>query len=513
MSIKKSPQEIKSAILALAPDTEVLLRGEGEYDEKRNPFNLRFDVYPAVIAFCKTTEEAKAVVKIAKKNSAYTFRVRSGAHDHAGECTGDDAIVIDFSQMDGVDLNDDTKIVKIESGVLFEKVIPILNKAGVCITCQTVGVMGFTLGGGLGPWTRLQGMCCEHVVGATFIDKDGKDRFLDINNPEDKALLWALKGGGGFTFGILTELFIQTFAQPKHTLRFTASWINLFGRKKNIAPAIDILEAWEKAIAPGANKNLIGTNLQIHTEKADNIPVHESMHEINFYGYYGTDEDDILGALAKDLESWFPGDLEPVGISVAMYDKDGHKHKENFSFEAYEKKFNVIKVDRDKFSNFVLTSKMVQDAGLGKAGRENLIRTLQSEHVDPFAWKAHVHTYVTLGSISGNYYDQGFERATFPEGVSFPFQKSPYTIQYQVWWNETERDKEYYDEAKVAKARKWLKEAREFDFPQTKGSFISFKDAAIPIKEYFLESYDRLHTIKKEQDPDNFFGSATTIKA
>ncbi|MFK8162454.1 MAG: BBE domain-containing protein [Lewinella sp.] len=58
----------------------------------------------------------------------------------------------------------------------------------------------------------------------------------------------------------------------------------------------------------------------------------------------------------------------------------------------------------------------------------------------------------------------------------------------------------------------WISEARDFEFPQTSGSFISFKDAEIPIQNYFMENYDELVRIKKKVDPTCFFGSATTIK-
>lgn len=547
MTQKKTPSQIKTQIERMGNPPEVLLRGDTGYDESRNPFNLRFNVFPAVIAFCKTTEQAQHVVKVALDNREdYKLRVRSGAHDHEGECTKTDAIVIDFSKMKGFSL-DENNVIRIESGVVFKDVLPMLHEKNISIphgTCETVGVMGFTLGGGWGPWTRYKGMCCEHVVGATMIDAEGKIRNLSINNEADKELLWALRGGGGFTFGILKELFIQTFPQPKHTLRFTATWENLLGGRK-MPPAIQILDHWERAIAAGTNKNLIGTNLQIFAIPEDKLPVEKSMHKMKFYGYYGTDSDDILDELAQDMERWFPGNLEPVGITI-ITSEENH----SYNFDDFENKFNHHQTTKENFFNFgswereshevskkvankefvlehlnhfpsdldtkaphKLSNKLVRENGLGTEGRKNLIRTLRSKHIVDMTQMAHVHTYVTLGSISGNFYGPDFIKPTFPEGVSFPFQKRPYTIQYQVWWDETEEDKKYYDPEKVEKALTWIAEARAFNFPQTSGAFISFKDAEIPIRQYFLENYDQLHEIKKREDPSNFFGSATTIKA
>ncbi len=554
MEPKKTPAQIKEQIEKIEDAPEVLLKGDSSYDEHRNSFNLKFNVYPAVIAFCKTTKQAQHVVKVAMDNrDEYDLRVRSGAHDHEGECTETGAIVIDFSKMKTFDI-DENKVVRIDSGIIFKDVIAFLDANNVSIphgTCETVGAMGFTLGGGWGPWTRHKGMCCEHLVGATMIDAKGEIRNLHIDNEGDKELIWALRGGGGYTFGILTELFIQTFPQPKHTLRFTASWKTLFGGRKMPA-AIQVLDHWEQAIAPGTNKNLLGTNLQIFGNPANSLPIEESIHEMNFYGYYGTDSDDILNELARDMDKWFPGDLSPLTITIITTDKNkkGGKDEHNYNFEDFEDKFNHLQTSPENFLNFgrwereshvlskmiaakedipdalghfppdvdakaphKLSSKMVQQEGLGEAGRKNLINSLRSKHIVDRTQAAHVHTYVTLGAISGNFYGSDFVKPSFPEGVSFPFQKRPYTIQYQVWWNESEEDKAHYDAEKVKEALAWIANARDTEFPQTNGAFISFKDAEIPIETYFLENYDKLHEIKQREDETNFFGSKTTIKA
>jgi len=547
----KTPLEIKKEIQHMPDAPEVLLQGDHDYDKSRNPFNLKFDVFPALIAFCKTTEQAQKVVKVALANRQdYKLRVRSGSHDHEGECTATNAIVIDFSKMNNIsekDIDKD-KVIRVESGVIFEKIIPLLNRKGLCIphgTCKTVGVMGFTLGGGWGPWTRLQGMCCEYVVGATIIDAEGNIRKLTHKNAEDLELLWALKGGGGFTFGILTELYIQTFDQPKNTLRFTALWENMPGGRL-MPPAIKVLEYWENLIAPDTNKNLIGTNLQIFAIPEDESAEAQSFHKIKFYGYYGTDGDDIIGEFDNDMAKWFPEAMKPVEVVIAQsestplpsYSKTADTafeiinipKEDYYDFGNWERESSVVakKVaakefvptalrhfppDNDDKAPHKLSSKLVVESGLGNEGRMNLITTLRSKHILDEDHSASVHCYVTLGAISGNFYNSNFQPLPAPFGVAFPYQKRPYTIQYQVWWNENDEDREHYDPEKVAQALQWIKEARSFNFPQTKGSFISFKDAEVPIENYFQGNYDQLKRLKKKEDPSNFFGSHTTIKA
>ncbi len=526
---KKTPEQIRSEIQAISDPPIVLIENDGpNYDLKRKPFNRRFDIKPAVIAMCRSAEQAAHVVRVVKSNPDYELRVRSGGHDHEAECTATGAVVIDFSEMKQFSIDKKAMRVKIGSGVLFKDIIPSLDENHVSIphgTCETVGAMGFTLGGGWGPWTRKWGMCCEYLVGATIINPDGKIRYLDIENEEDKPLLWALRGGGGFSFGICAEIVLQCMEQPKQTLRFAVKWESTYGH--TIAPAIKILEAWEAVIAPNQNKALLGTNLQIMAIPEDDKSIDESVHDCTFYGYYGADvdsEEALVEMLKKDLNTWFK-DVPPSSREIIKRDqKDQHNfgswHRVSTQYEKLKSKSGVpilgyFPPDIDFPAPHKLTSKLVKEEGLGEEGRKNLIRTLRSTLISKEGIQAHLHTYVTLGAICGNYYTDDFEVKAFPNGCAFPYQKRPYTIQYQAWWNESAEDiqagRKYHVNAYINQAQDWIQEARDFNFPQTRGAFISFKDRSIPTSQYFLESFDQLKAIKKEQDPDNMFRSRKTV--
>jgi FAD/FMN-containing dehydrogenase len=77
---------------------------------------------------------------------------------------------------------------------------------------QTVGwVGGYFAGGGHSPLASLYGMAADQVLAFEVVTADGK--FVTASNNVNKDLFWALRGGGGSTFGIVTSAIVK--AHPK----------------------------------------------------------------------------------------------------------------------------------------------------------------------------------------------------------------------------------------------------------------------------------------------------------
>jgi hypothetical protein len=67
--------------------------------------------------------------------------------------------------------------------------------------CPTVGLAGFTLGGGEGLLMSVHGAACDNLVSARVVTVDG--RTLDASQQSNPDLFWAIRGGGG-NFGVVT---------------------------------------------------------------------------------------------------------------------------------------------------------------------------------------------------------------------------------------------------------------------------------------------------------------------
>ena len=310
------------------------LINEIEYNKASQVFNRRFQKKPFAIIYCECTQDVQLVYKDAIANNL-PIRVRSGGHDHEAECTGTNVVLLDMSRINHVEVSHNKKFARIGPGIRFKDLTPQLALNEVMIphgTCATVGVAGFTFGGGWGPWTRKHGMNCEGLVGATVVLGNGDIVKLTTNYSDKKDLLWALKGGGGMSYGIVTELQLEVFPLPEKLIKYELEW-NPYEENDPSAIPINrdnkltkaIIKAWENVIINKndnysgkdfTNDQLIGTNLKVsgkHLEgNPDDFNPEEAIHNCIMYGYWqGTEE-----SLRSFVDHCFTGEARPSELRL-----------------------------------------------------------------------------------------------------------------------------------------------------------------------------------------------------
>ena len=213
--------------------------GQPGYDLARRSFNPLFDNRtPAAVAQCRRIEDVQACVSAAAGAGA-PIVARSGGHSYPGYSTPDNALIVDLSALSSVQVNADGTAV-IGTGARLIDVYTALAGAGRCLpagTCPSVGIAGLTLGGGIGVLSRKYGLTCDRLVSATVVTADTTARTVSASAEPD--LFWALRGGGGGNFGIVTSFTFDTVPAPELT-------VCLLGFPAGSVP--DVLSGWQQWI-------------------------------------------------------------------------------------------------------------------------------------------------------------------------------------------------------------------------------------------------------------------------
>ncbi|MCX5010076.1 FAD-binding oxidoreductase [Streptomyces sp. NBC_00555] len=195
--------------LARGIDGRVVLPGDREYPEARQLFQPRYDsVAPGAVAYPAHADDVAVCLDFARR-AAVPLVARGGGHGYAGWSTRADGLVVDVGAMAEVAVEGDG--VRIGAGARLGDVNAALAGRGLAVPtglCPSVGIAGLTLGGGLGLASRAYGTTSDRLTGARVVTPDVAVR--EVSADRDAELFWALRGGGGGNFGVVTEFRFRT---------------------------------------------------------------------------------------------------------------------------------------------------------------------------------------------------------------------------------------------------------------------------------------------------------------
>jgi len=194
----------------------VHLPGEPAYDADRVPWNLAALQRPAAVAVPRTVDEVSRVVRAAARVG---LRVAPQNTGHAASTLAagrlDDVVLVRTHQLAGVHVDPVSRVVRVEGGALWRDVIDAAAPHGLTAlhgSSPGIGVVGFALGGGLGWYARKHGLAANSVVGVELVAADGE--VVRADERTNAELFWALRGGGGGNFGIVTALELRLLPIP-----------------------------------------------------------------------------------------------------------------------------------------------------------------------------------------------------------------------------------------------------------------------------------------------------------
>ncbi|SHG69423.1 FAD-binding oxidoreductase [Streptoalloteichus hindustanus] len=217
-------------------DGELVLPGDDGYDAARQVALRQFDeIRPRAVVLCETTADVRAAVAFLRATGLRCVP-RSGGHSNAGYTAGP-GVVVDLSRMDRVELADG--VLRAEAGAQLVDVYDRTLRENLAVPagwCATVALGGLAQGGGIGLECRAHGLTVDHVLSATVVLADGRVVECDAERHPD--LFWALRGGGGGNFGIVTEFTFRPVPVPRDVVSYTLVW--------PWAVAEDVVDAWQR---------------------------------------------------------------------------------------------------------------------------------------------------------------------------------------------------------------------------------------------------------------------------
>jgi FAD/FMN-containing dehydrogenase len=201
----KTTSDIPISGLRAALDGKVITPDDRRYDDARGVFFTGFNRRPAAVVRVADASDVSRVVDLARETGA-ELAVRSGGHGRAGYGTSEGGIVLDLSEMNGVEIDAEDRTAWAQTGVTAGDYTKATGEHGLATglgDTATVGVGGITLSGGMGFLVRKNGLTIDDVLGAEVVTADGE--VLEVDEKTHADLFWALRGGGG-NFGVATRL-------------------------------------------------------------------------------------------------------------------------------------------------------------------------------------------------------------------------------------------------------------------------------------------------------------------
>lgn len=215
-----------------------------------------------------TAADVAAAVDFAREHHM-RLAVKGTGHDYLGRSSAPDSLLVWTHAMRAVKIDDafvptgctvaPVPAVSVEAGTrwieAYQAVMVEHHRYVQGGGCTSVGAAGgFLQGGGFGSWSRKYGIAAASLLEAEVVTADGKTRV--VNACQDADLFWALRGGGGGTFGVVTRATLMTHPLPttfgfvfgKLHAKTPAAFAELLGRFVPFAGETLSTEAWGEQV-------------------------------------------------------------------------------------------------------------------------------------------------------------------------------------------------------------------------------------------------------------------------
>lgn len=211
------------------------------YNDSRLNYNKLQNYYPTALLYPRNeTEASYAITELVGNSINFAIRCGGRAYEPASLTN---QVVIDVSLLKSIVVDKKKMTVKIGSGVTLGELVNELAKYKFIVSCgdsSCVGSMGYYLAGGKGYLTRILGMGAQNIISAQMINHKGK--LICASSKENSELLYALKGSGHGSYGLITSLELKIYKDVYcQMVKLTWEW-----NKSQVFELIEFYQKWIK---------------------------------------------------------------------------------------------------------------------------------------------------------------------------------------------------------------------------------------------------------------------------
>ncbi|XP_049381944.1 berberine bridge enzyme-like 28 isoform X1 [Solanum stenotomum] len=463
--------------------------------------NLRItsNFKPSIIFTPNDESQIQAAIHCSKKHGLQ-IRIRSGGHDYEGlsYISKIPFVVIDLRNLRSISIDTQKKTAWIQAGAtlgevyyrIAEKSKKLAFTAGVC---PTVGVGGHFSGGGYGMMSRKFGTAADNIIDAKLIDANGR---IQDRKSMGEDLFWAIRGGGGTSFGLIISWKVKLLDIPEK--------VTVFNVTRTLEQnATQLVYKWQH-IADKVDDNLL---LRIFLRSSES-PIQRGQRTVHafFTTMFVGGVDDLL----HEMQDSFP--------------ELGLVKEDCIEMSWIESTLFFVGFPRGTSIDVLLDwNNSTYQTGFFKGKSDYVQRPISINGLEGM-WKLLNQLAVENSGAELQFSPYGGKLSDISESeIPFPHRAGNiFMIEYAVYWGKIEdsqrniawsRKLHEYMAMYVSKSpRAAYFNYRDLDlgFNNINGN-ISYEQAKIWGQKYFKNNFDRLVQVKTKFDPTNFFRNEQSI--
>lgn len=468
---------------------KVLTPLDEEYEMYTTPWNLLCTDRPYVVFLPATYHDIQDIF-VRLRDDNLEFNVMAGGHNWDCEATTS-AALINMSLFNRLDIDFGNQTITLGAGVLWDEIYHELKDSGFMAIgplCPTVGVSGYTLGGGFN-WflNTFYGTAAENTISIDVLLSSG-DIVTATRHNEYADLAWALLGSGRGQFGIVLEFHMKIYIDPgfshtfiPYTITNDESEVDPLNGIYHVTDYMKIYKAWVNAVKMIKDDESIGS-IAMNTNRDFSNGTDGPRHYLFF-----------VAGVFNQVKNWT--DMESMMDVMDTYPPNAFY--QTYFNQWYDMDYTLFAPPWMKYPITTWAGQLAYLTDFNELTIEahgNSMVPLNSEDADTYSTGTHLESFFIKGGVKNS-------TLTSVGNANFQWKLARFYLELP----ESAMDG-IFDEEKD-----WNKKIEKVAGDDYLGGYINYGDPTLNKKYYYGENLKMLKQIKEKYDRDNVFDAKQGI--